>query len=112
MRKYVPYSFVAIAVALILFNSVSFAQNNNGDSGKLPRPKLVVGIVVDQMRWDYLYRYYDRYGSDGFKRMINQGFSADNTNIDYVPTVTAIGHTTIYTGSVPSIHGKIGRAHV
>jgi len=108
MRKQIPYSFVAIAVALVLFSSVSFAQNNTGNSGKLPRPKLVVGIVVDQMRWDYLYRYYDRYGDDGFKRMINQGFSADNTNIDYVPTVTAIGHTTIYTGSVPSIHGIAG----
>lgn len=106
MRKHIPYNFVAIAMALILFSSVSFAQNSN--NGKLPRPKLVVGIVVDQMRWDYLYRYYDRYGNDGFKRMINQGFSADNTNIDYVPTVTAIGHTTIYTGSVPSIHGITG----
>ena len=29
-------------------------------------PKLVVGIVVDQMRWDYLYRYYGRYGESGF----------------------------------------------
>src|SRR5690554_3591003 len=109
MRKHLPYRFVAIAVALILFNSVSFAQNSNaGNSTKLPRPKLVVGLVVDQMRWDYLYRYYDRYGEGGFKRMINEGFSADNTNIDYVPTVTAIGHSTIYTGSVPSIHGIAG----
>lgn len=105
MRKHKPYNFIAIAIiALILISSTSFAQK----SEKLPRPKLVVGIVVDQMRWDYLYRYYDRYGNDGFKRMINEGFSADNTNIDYVPTVTAIGHTTIYTGSVPSIHGIAG----
>ncbi len=72
------------------------------------RPKLVVGLVVDQMRWDYLYRYSDRYGSGGFKRMLREGFSAENTNIDYVPTVTAIGHATIYTGSVPSIHGIAG----
>jgi predicted AlkP superfamily pyrophosphatase or phosphodiesterase len=109
MRKHLPYRFVAIAIALILFSSVSSAQNsNNSNSTKLPRPKLVVGLVVDQMRWDYLYRYYDRYGEGGFKRMINEGFSADNTNIDYVPTVTAIGHSTIYTGSVPSIHGIAG----
>lgn len=75
---------------------------------ELPRPKLVVGIVVDQMRWDYLYRYYDRYENAGFKRLLKEGFSAENTNIDYIPTVTAIGHTTIYTGSVPSIHGIAG----
>jgi predicted AlkP superfamily pyrophosphatase or phosphodiesterase len=74
----------------------------------LPRPKLVVGIVVDQMRWDYLYRYYDRYQSNGFKRMLNEGFTCENTNIDYIPTVTAIGHSSIYTGSVPAIHGIAG----
>jgi predicted AlkP superfamily pyrophosphatase or phosphodiesterase len=74
----------------------------------LPRPKLVVGIVVDQMRWDYLYRYYDRYGSQGFKRMINEGFSCENTMIDYIPSVTAVGHSTIYTGSVPALHGIAG----
>jgi predicted AlkP superfamily pyrophosphatase or phosphodiesterase len=73
------------------------------------RPKLVVGIVVDQMRWDYLYRYYDRYASDGgFKRMLNQGFSCENTLIPYTPTITACGHTCIYTGSVPAIHGITG----
>lgn len=72
------------------------------------RPKLVVGIVVDQMRWDYLYRYYERYGEGGFKRLLNEGFSAENTMIDYIPTVTAIGHATTYTGSVPSIHGIAG----
>src|SRR5690606_21267810 len=109
MKKYFNYSFFAIAILLISISSFSYAQNKtNGKSGELSRPKLVVGIVVDQMRWDYLYRYYDRYSNDGFKRLITQGFNANNTNIDYVPTVTAIGHTTIYTGSVPSIHGIAG----
>ncbi|EHQ28098.1 alkaline phosphatase PafA [Mucilaginibacter paludis] len=74
----------------------------------IPRPKLVVGIVVDQMRWDYLYRFYDRYQNNGLKRMLNDGFTCDNTNLDYIPTVTAAGHTCIYTGSVPSIHGMAG----
>jgi predicted AlkP superfamily pyrophosphatase or phosphodiesterase len=74
----------------------------------LPRPKLVVGIVVDQMRWDYLYRFYDRYQSNGFKRLLNEGFTCENTQIDYIPTVTAAGHTCIYTGSVPAIHGIAG----
>ncbi|MCD8310648.1 MAG: alkaline phosphatase family protein [Prevotellaceae bacterium] len=75
---------------------------------KLPRPKLVVGIVVDQMRWDYLYRYYDLYGEGGFKRLLAGGISCENTQLNYIPTVTAIGHTAVYTGSVPSIHGITG----
>src|SRR6202166_1086795 len=72
------------------------------------RPKLVVGIVVDQMRWDFLYRYYDRYGEGGFKRMLKQGFSCENTYINYLPSYTAVGHTCIFTGSVPSITGITG----
>ena len=74
----------------------------------LVRPKLVVGIVVDQMRWDYLYRYYNMYGDGGFKRMLNEGFSCENTYINYLPSITAVGHTCIFTGSVPSITGIIG----
>lgn len=85
-----------------LFISFSlFAQN-------LQRPKLVVGIVVDQMRWDYLYRFYNSYSADGFKRILRDGFSCENTFIPYTPTVTAAGHTCIYTGSVPAIHGIMG----
>jgi len=75
---------------------------------ELARPKLMVGIVVDQMRWDYLYRYYDRYQSNGFKRLLNEGFTCENTQVDYIPTVTAAGHSCIYTGSVPAIHGIAG----
>lgn len=75
----------------------------------LARPKLVVGITVDQMRWDYLYRYYDRYAENGgFKRLLNKGFTCDNTFIPYAPTVTACGHACIFTGSVPAINGISG----
>lgn len=77
---------------------------NNG----IQRPKVIVGLVIDQMRWDYLYRYYNRYGNGGFKRLIEKGFSFENTFIPYTPAVTAAGHTCIYTGSVPSIHGVVG----
>lgn len=72
------------------------------------RPKLVVGIVVDQMRWDYLYRFSDRYGTGGFRRMLGEGFTLENTLIPYAQTVTAAGHTCAYTGSVPAIHGIMG----
>lgn len=91
---------------LLLATFAIFAQS--GNQTQLNRPKLVVGIVVDQMRWDYLYRYYDRYSNSGFKRMLNEGFTCENTMLNYVPSYTAIGHSTIYTGSVPAIHGIAG----
>ena len=72
------------------------------------RPKLVVGIVVDQMRWDYLSRYYDQYGKDGLRRLMDKGYSCDNCLINYVPTITAIGHTSVYTGASPAFHGICG----
>jgi len=95
-----------VFAASLLFSVCCFPQTNNQDV--LPRPKLIVGIVVDQMRWDYLYRYYNLFSETGFKRMITQGFSCDNTLIPYIPTITAAGHTCIYTGSVPAIHGIVG----
>jgi len=82
----------------------------NISAQKLKRPKLVVGIMVDQMRWDFLYRYYDRYGSDGFKRLMREGFNCENTFIPFTPTYTAAGHSCVYTGSVPSLHGIAGNA--
>lgn len=72
------------------------------------RPKLVVGVVVDQMRWDYLYYYYDQYGEGGLKRLLAEGYSFGNCQINYAPAITALGHTAVYTGSVPSIHGIAG----
>src|SRR5450432_241851 len=72
------------------------------------RPKLVVGIVVDQMRWDFLYRYINMYTQDGFKRLLKEGFSCENTYINYLPSYTAVGHTCIFSGSVPSISGIAG----
>src|ERR1700694_930925 len=89
-----------LALAFLWTGFSSFAQT-------VQRPRLIVGIVVDQMRWDFLYRY-DRYGSDGFQRLLREGFSWENTFIPYMPTYTAPGHSCIYTGSVPSLHGIIG----
>ena len=60
------------------------------------------------MRWDYLGRYYDRFTADGFRRMIDQGYSCNNCLINYIPTITAIGHTSAYTGSTPALHGICG----
>lgn len=72
------------------------------------RPKLVVGIVVDQMRWDFLYRYWSAYGTGGFKRLLGEGYAYHQMHYDYVPTYTGPGHASIYTGCPPSVHGIIG----
>lgn len=74
------------------------------------KPKLVVGIVVDQMRYDYLTRFWDRYGEDGFKRMITEGYNLRNAHYNYMPTFTAPGHASIYTGTTPRNHGVIGNS--
>ncbi len=71
------------------------------------RPKLVVGIIVDQMRYDYLSRFYDRYSEDGFKRILREGYNFENAHFNYVPTVTAVGHASVYTGTTGSGHGII-----
>ncbi len=60
------------------------------------------------MRWDFLYRYQARYSNGGFKRLMAEGFSYDNTMIPYIPSYTAVGHTCIYSGSVPAISGIVG----
>jgi predicted AlkP superfamily pyrophosphatase or phosphodiesterase len=84
---------------ILMMGLIAFAQP--------VKPKLVVGLVIDQMRWDYLYRFSDQYSANGFKRLLQEGFSCENTFIPYMPTYTAPGHTCIYTGSVPAIHGII-----
>ena len=91
---------ILISCVLCLCALISQAQ--------VERPKLVIGLAVDQMRWDYLYYYYNEFGEGGFKRLLNEGFSCEKTLINYTPTVTAIGHTSIYTGSVPALHGIAG----
>jgi len=97
-----------ISIAAATFMSVITINAQKNKNSQVERPKLVVGLVIDQMRWDYLYRYYSKYGNDGFKRLLNKGYSLNNVHIPYVPTVTALGHTSIYTGSVPAIHGIAG----
>lgn len=73
-------------------------------------PKLVVGVVVDQMRYDYLTRFWKKYGNDGFKRLISEGFNLKNNHFNYVPTYTAPGHTSIYSGTTPKAHGIISNS--
>ncbi len=95
-----------LTLPALTFCLLTFAQST---ANNVNRPRLVVGIVIDQMRWDYLYKYYPFFDkSGGFLRLLNDGFSCENTLIPYSPTVTAAGHTSIYTGSVPAVDGVVG----
>lgn len=94
---------IFIIIIVLFITNTSFSQSIYKEN-----PKLVVGIVVDQMRYDYLIRFYDKYGEGGFKRLMNDGFNCKNTHFNYIPTYTAVGHTSIYTGTTPSLHGIIG----
>ena len=82
------------------------AQNDLNEC--LAKPKLVVGLVVDQMRWDYLTRYADLYCDGGFRRLMRDGYNCNSTYINYIPAITAVGHTAVYTGTVPAINGIVG----
>lgn len=99
LRLHVSRGSFRLAAACCL---LSFALSVNA---QVARPKLVVGLVVDQMRWDYLYYYYDQFGQGGLRRLVDEGYSFENCMINYLPTVTAIGHSSIYTGSVPALTG-------
>jgi predicted AlkP superfamily pyrophosphatase or phosphodiesterase len=97
------YCFTLVLISLTFFSSAASAQQNKS-------PKLVVGVIIDQMRADYLYKYQERYGEDGFKRLLREGFHFKNTNVNYIPSETAPGHASIYTGTTPSYHGIIGNS--
>ena len=87
----------------------SFAQKPNTVKATDTKPRLVVGIVVDQMRWDYVNLFKPFFKTqNGFLRFMNQGASCNNNLISYLPTVTACGHAAVYTGSTPAIHGITG----
>jgi len=92
---------------LLISLSIS-AQKKTKPATTLSKPKLVLGIMVDQMRYDYLYRYYDKYTEGGFKRLMNEGFNCKNNHYHYASTITGPGHAAVYTGSVPAVNGIIG----
>jgi predicted AlkP superfamily pyrophosphatase or phosphodiesterase len=92
---------------MILMLCISFQLQAQSVKQTIGRPKLVVGIVVDQMRQEYLYRFNNKFGEGGFKRLMDDGFMLRNAHYNYAPTITGPGHASVYTGSTPAIHGII-----
>ena len=97
-------------VLSLLIASPAFSQDHSQSSDIGDNPKLVVGIVVDQMRYEYLTKYWDQFGEDGFKRMVREGYNFANTHFNYFPTYTGPGHAAVYTGATPSVNGIVGNS--
>ncbi|WP_340202168.1 alkaline phosphatase PafA [Ascidiimonas sp. W6] len=128
MLKKIKYSFLQIVISLVIilagFQSITGQKLEPVNAGKGvisliskvqkeasqidSKPKLVVGIVVDQMRYDYLTRFWNHYGNGGFKRLVAEGFNCRNNHFNYIPTYTGPGHASVYTGTTPAYHGIIG----
>tara|TARA_B100001769_G_scaffold248228_1_gene219799 strand:- start:32 stop:1660 length:1629 start_codon:yes stop_codon:yes gene_type:complete len=92
----------------VLIFSLLFAISINANQNEEQKPKLVVAVVVDQMRYDFLENLSYRFSENGFNRLINEGYNCKNNFYNYVPTVTGPGHSSVSTGSTPMTHGIVG----
>ena len=106
--------FIQLVFTVFLIQN-SFAQQPgqekfDPESDLRAQPKLVVGVVVDQMRYDYLTRFWDRFGEGGFKKLVSEGFNFRNNHFNYVPTYTGPGHASVFTGAAPETHGIISNS--
>jgi predicted AlkP superfamily pyrophosphatase or phosphodiesterase len=90
---------VSLCIAFLAASVISPASVYNG------HPKLVVVIVIDQFRGDYLERYHDRFGEAGFRILMDRGAYFPNCNYNYANTRTAPGHSTLFTGAYSNGHG-------
>src|SRR5664279_4917381 len=97
--------FLVLLLVFMLNSTILQAQNHK----KIPpdKPKLIVGIVLGQMRYDYLFRYWDKLGEGGFKRLVNEGTFCKDARFSYLYTQTCPGYATISTGAMPSVHGIV-----
>jgi predicted AlkP superfamily pyrophosphatase or phosphodiesterase len=100
LSSMIKNALLAIVLAPVLLTAQSLPQNT-------PRRKVIVGITVDQMRQEYIARFWNKFSDGGFKRLVNEGYSFPNVHYNYVPTVTGPGHASIYTGTTPALHGII-----
>jgi hypothetical protein len=97
----IRYRCILLIATILSFSVSAFASAYNG------RPKLIVVIVIDQFRGDYLERYRDQFGDAGFRLLLDHGANFSDCNYDYANTRTAPGHATLFTGAYSNGHGII-----
>jgi len=97
---------IILSIGLLVLLTLSIYSQNHK---KLPseKPRLIIGIVIDQMRYDYIYRYWDKFSEGGIRKMIGNGTLCKNASYDFLINETATGYATISTGALPSHHGII-----
>jgi predicted AlkP superfamily pyrophosphatase or phosphodiesterase len=113
VRRSLRRKFAFVLCFIILFatgdpGTVTDAQRRRPENNKPRKVRLVLGIVIDQFRYDYLTRFGDLFESGGFKRLLDDGAVFTNANYIYIPTITAPGHATFMTGSIPALNGIVG----
>ena len=69
------------------------------------KPRLIITMVVDQMRYDFISRYWDKFGENGIRKLVGSGTFCKNASFSYLVNETAVGQATIATGAVPADHG-------
>lgn len=107
-RRCALFLSLLIMCSGIGWGSVTYAQGGSKQGSGSRKVRLVIGITIDQFRYDYLTRFEDLYGDGGLRLLLREGAVFTNANYTYLPTVTACGHATLMSGSLPALHGIIG----
>ena len=112
LKKTTLMKFPSPFACLILAHVLIFSHEGRSQEAdpNQDSPKLVVGIMVDQMRADFIHKYWSKFGENGFKRLVNEGFTFTNHHFDYMPTATGPGHASVYAGTTPAVHGVMGNS--
>ncbi len=96
-----------LLAATIIFSGTLNLLGQNHKSLPPEKPKLIVTIVIDQFRYDYIYKFWDKLDENGLKKMVQEGSFCKNAQYNYLLNETSVGHATISTGAYPSHHGII-----
>src|SRR5258706_15471756 len=110
MRNLWQWTLGAAVLAIVAYASYWIITSATQPEPKVDiagKPKLVVLVVFDQMRGDYVKKWQPLFGDGGFKRLQTDGAWFTNCHYPYTYTLTAAGHTSIVTGATPSRHGII-----
>lgn len=99
---------LTLSLCILINIPIAPAQRRPAPSERAKRPRLVLLIVVDQFRYDYLERFGDLFVANGLRRLMREGASWTQCNYDHMPTYTAPGHGTLMTGAYPAETGIVG----
>jgi predicted AlkP superfamily pyrophosphatase or phosphodiesterase len=108
MKSLTSFSFFLFF--FLILNACDHEPRNTSERPHYDSPDLVVGLIVDQMRPDYIYRYWDKFEEGGLKRLVNEGHTFRNAYFRHLQTSTGPGHAAQLTGASPSVHGLIGNS--